>query len=204
MRAPGALLLALLLGVLAGCAAGDDGFVVPRVGPARLDVDTPELRALKKEVGVEPCVPGSGRSDLPPVTLPCLGGGPDVRLDQLRGPLLVSVWATWCAPCRKELPLLQRYAEEYDGRVDVIGINFTDQYPAKALRLLDRSGARFPQLADFGEEIVTGRPPFPALKQLPMLAVVDAEGQVSVQVTRIDTYAELTGLVERHLGAAPA
>ena len=201
-RTARAALLVVLTGVALGACSpeADDGFVVPQVGPAELDVGTPELRRLKAEIGIEPCAPGSGSNDLPAVTLPCLGGGPDVALDTLEGPLVVTVWAQWCAPCREELPILQRFARAYDGRVGVLGIDFTDQYPREALGLLRETGATFPQLADFDEQIITGRPPFPSLVTLPMLALVDADGGVRVHTERITTYEQLAGLVEQHLG----
>jgi thiol-disulfide isomerase/thioredoxin len=52
--------------------------------------------------------------------------GPDgnpVRIKDFAGkPLLVNLWATWCAPCVVELPTLKRLAEHYEGRLQVIGI----------------------------------------------------------------------------------
>ena len=53
--------------------------------------------------------------------------GPDdapVTLASFRGkPLLVNLWATWCAPCVKELPLLDDLAGEYDERLHVIAVS---------------------------------------------------------------------------------
>ncbi len=60
----------------------------------------------------------------PEFTLPQLDGG-QISLSQLRGrPVLVNFWATWCAPCRSEMPALQRVAAQYAGSgLVVIGIN---------------------------------------------------------------------------------
>jgi hypothetical protein len=79
-RALPARVAVLLMGAvlaLAGCSPDS----VPSPGPARIDVDTPQLRELKQEAGVERCVPGTAdpvAGGLPDVTLPCLGGGREV------------------------------------------------------------------------------------------------------------------------------
>jgi cytochrome c biogenesis protein CcmG/thiol:disulfide interchange protein DsbE len=58
-----------------------------------------------------------GERTLPDFTLPDMYGG-ELKLSELweQGPVLVNFWATWCVPCCKELPHLQRFVEEYGGR----------------------------------------------------------------------------------------
>ena len=59
----------------------------------------------------------AAQTDLPSVTLKSMGGV-DVQLHQFLGkPLVVNLWATWCPPCRHEMPLLVRTASE---RKDVV------------------------------------------------------------------------------------
>ena len=82
----------------------------------------------------------SAQADLPDVTLPRLGGG-EVSLHQFLGqPLVLNLWATWCPPCRREMPLLVRTASE---RSDVIFV-FASQDRGNAAPLvrsfLDESG----------------------------------------------------------------
>ena len=84
--------LAVLSAVgLVGCGGGD---AVPGPGAPHIDVDTPQLRALKAEAGIEPCRSGERGSDLPAVTLSCLGGGRAVDLSTLDGPLLLNFWSS--------------------------------------------------------------------------------------------------------------
>jgi peroxiredoxin len=51
--------------------------------------------------------------------------GDSVSLDELRGrPVLLNVWATWCHPCRDEIPELQRLHERYRGRgLELVGVS---------------------------------------------------------------------------------
>lgn len=197
-------LLAALLVVafLTGCAPTqqDGGPDFPKVGPAKIDVDTPQLRAMKAKTGIEDCRPGHASNDLPAVTLPCLGGGPAVRLDRLTGPLVVSVWASWCGPCRKELPYYQQLSRKYAGKARVIGIDYTDPQTVGAMDLLRDTGVTFPQLAD-PQSDVAAQKPFPRMNQLPVLLLVDSDGTVvHVEIGELTSYDELEGLVHHYLG----
>jgi cytochrome c biogenesis protein CcmG, thiol:disulfide interchange protein DsbE len=49
--------------------------------------------------------------------------GDSVILTGLGEPILLNVWATWCAPCREEMPELQELAERFDGRLRVVGVS---------------------------------------------------------------------------------
>ncbi len=49
-------------------------------------------------------------------------------------PVIVDVWAPWCAPCRRMTPIVERLAGEYEGRVDVWKVN-ADEQPEQARRL---------------------------------------------------------------------
>jgi thiol-disulfide isomerase/thioredoxin len=188
--------------VLAGCGGGGD---VALPGPAKIDVDTPELRQMKARAGVEDCAPARGEhvdGGLPPVTLPCFGGGPDVQLGALRGPMVVNLWASTCGPCRREMPILQDFHEEYGDRVRVIGIDYQDVQTEAAMDLVRQTGATYPLLADPQSDL-SGAAPFPALRGLPFLALVDAGGRVAHQeFTIIESRQQLVGLVNRHLGTS--
>jgi thiol-disulfide isomerase/thioredoxin len=193
---------AALLLLLVGCSGDDSPGLVPGPGPAKIDVDTPELRQAKQAAGIEDCVPGWGEpvdGGLPQVTLPCFGGGRDVDLSTLRGPLVVNVWGSFCGPCRTEMPVLQQFHEDYGDRVGVVGIDYQDPQTGAAMDLARKSGVTYPLLADPQSDI-QGQEPFPLRMGLPILAFVAADGTTSVASGGVESVSELVGLVDEHLG----
>lgn len=193
--------LLLVAALAAGCSAGtqDTGL---QPGAARIDVDTPQLRRARAELGVEPCRPGDAapvRGGLPDVTLPCFGGGPDVDLGSLRGPLVVNLFASWCGPCREEMPLLQRFHERHGDEVPIIGIDYEDVQVTAAMDLVRETGVTYPLLAD-PQSRLQGSPPFPGRMGLPMFAFVDEDGRASVVAGGVESVDDLTAMVEEQLG----
>jgi thiol-disulfide isomerase/thioredoxin len=197
MRRWSALLLVVLVVVLIGGC--DD---VPAPGD-KIDVDTPELVEAKQQAGVEDCTAGSAghvAGGMPKVTLPCLGGGPDVDVASLRGPMLVSIWAFWCGPCRDEMPILQSFYDAHGDQVPVMGVDYQDAQPGGALALMEATGATYPSLADpYGA--LSAQAPLPVFRGLPFLLFVDAEGKVAhVLNDEVESERQLRELVDDHLG----
>lgn len=134
MRRPAALALALAL-ALAGCTRST-AYVDP-VPPNREPVTGARC----------PATTGTARSALPNVTLACLGPGQPVHLAAVRGPALVNVWASWCAPCIDEMPRLERLHTSAGGRLLVLGV-VTDDRAAPARALVAKLGVTYPSLLD--------------------------------------------------------
>jgi thiol-disulfide isomerase/thioredoxin len=183
--------------VLAGCSRADEA--VPGPGPAKVSVDDPDLAAVKERIGMADCVAGPGDGGLPAVTLPCLGGGRSVDLSSLRGPMVISFWASWCEACRTEMPALQDFHREYADRVPVLGIDWVDQYPGSALELAGESGATYPSLADPGGDLQETSE-FAKVRALPYLVLLDERGDIAyAEFGVVESSEELAALVEDHL-----
>lgn len=189
------LLLASCTGGSSGSSSGGDGSAAQAGAAAQVDVDTPQLRALKAQAKVRPCRPGRASTDLPRVTLPCLGGGPSVRLDSLRGPLVVNLFAQWCGPCRSEMPYYEELHQKARGTLDVVGVDYLDTRPDKALELVRDTGVTYPLLADPGGRLRADL----RIRGLPGVAFVSADGSVQVEFGVVDSYAELRAATEKHL-----
>ena len=129
---------------------------------------------------------------LPDVTLAALDDGEPLELRTLRGPMVINLWASWCTPCRKELPQYQAFSEKYAGRVAVVGIDFQETRPAAARELARATGVRFPLYSDpDGELRAIG---------LPKLLLLDEEGRVAhEEYVEITSVGQLERLVEKHL-----
>jgi thiol-disulfide isomerase/thioredoxin len=85
-----------------------------------------------------------------------LEGGTDAfeaRLQALRGhPVVINKWASWCGPCRAELPILQQVSTAQGKRVAFVGVNARDKRPA-AERFAARYPVPYPSYEDDGEKI---------------------------------------------------
>ena len=77
--------------------------------------------------------------------------GETIRLSELRGqPVLVNLWATWCPPCREEMPAIEKVYQEFkDQGLVVLAMNMTYQDDASAVApFIERHGLTFPILLD--------------------------------------------------------
>jgi cytochrome c biogenesis protein CcmG/thiol:disulfide interchange protein DsbE len=128
-----------LLFLLAGLAAGVLlGLTVLNAVPGRNNSARPSPPATGKSVQDFTLLDINGQS---------------VRLSALRGkPVVVNFWATWCVPCREEMPLLGRSADQLKDRVVFLTINNDEQ--ANVVReFMDELSIQMPALLDPGGKI---------------------------------------------------
>src|SRR5438093_8486581 len=85
--------------------------------------------------------------------LPGGSGAFQKRLAELRGhPVVVNKWASWCGPCREEMPWFQRQAAERGKRIAFIGVDSKDS-DAAAKQFLNEFPVPYPSYTDPGQDI---------------------------------------------------
>jgi thiol-disulfide isomerase/thioredoxin len=108
----------------------------------------------------------------PDFTLASKEGG-NVRLqEQLGNVVLINFWASWCGPCREELPYLEELQQEYaDLGFTILAVN-VDEDPSKADILLNDIPVSFPVLFDVNDEVSK----LYDVQAMPTTVIVDRDG----------------------------
>ena len=116
--------------------------------PQETTQSAPDLTQARARAELPACETGAeGPAGLRGLTAECLGDGKPVDIaSALSGPVLVNMWATWCEPCKTELPVLAQYARE-PGAIRVVTLGVQSK-PADALELLTALNVRLPSLLD--------------------------------------------------------
>jgi len=100
--------------------------------------------------------------------------GERVRLQDLRGkPVLLTFFASWCGPCRRELPGVVKLHEEFKGQgLQVIGVN--DEGKGTARHFAEKAGLTFPVLDDSGDKAHR----LYRVRAIPAAFLIDRDGKV--------------------------
>lgn len=122
--------------------------------------------------------PPQAGSPAPDFTLQDLEGRP-VRLADYKGKVvLINFWATWCEPCKKEMPEIQAAYEQHKGEgFVVLGINFGEK-PKGAEKLVKAMGLTFPILIDRKVEVAERY----GVINLPVTFFIDRDGIIRERV----------------------
>ena len=131
--------------------------------------------ALRREGSSSPLVQEDGVREAPSFALPgLLDEGDVVRLSDHRGsPVVLNFWASWCAPCRREMPALAQMSAELKGRVTFIGIDHQDRRE-EALALLQETGVRYPTAFDPTGDTARDY----EVRGMPTTVFIDADGRL--------------------------
>jgi peroxiredoxin len=102
-------------------------------------------------------------------------GGPNLRLQEQRGQVvMVNFWATWCGPCRQEMPHLNRLYGKYRAAgFTLLGVNI-DEDQHKAINLSSKLGLEFPVLLDSEKKVSR----LYDLSTMPSTVLIDRDGKV--------------------------
>jgi len=101
--------------------------------------------------------------------------GENLRLSEYRGDVvMVNFWATWCGPCRQEMPLLDQLYSRYE-RVGftLLGVNIDDN-SSKAMNMVQELGVSFPVLFDSRKQVSK----LYQVDTMPATVLIDREGTV--------------------------
>lgn len=101
--------------------------------------------------------------------------GENIRLSEMRGKVvMINFWATWCAPCRKEMPLLNDiYNKHSKSGFVLMGINI-DNKPKKAEKMAKKLGINFPVLFDNTKKVSEAY----GVSAMPFTVILDKGGRV--------------------------
>jgi peroxiredoxin len=123
--------------------------------------------------------------------------GREVSLSELRGQaVLLSFWASWCAPCKEEIPLFEKLRHEFEPRgLAVWGINNEPRQTAR--EFLNRYGRDFPTLLDEKRSVFGD---YEAGK-IPVSVVVDRTGRVVSYLVGLGGEAHFRAAIEKALAA---
>lgn len=201
------LAAAVVAGGLAGCSPASEQGPAPSAAAvtASTNPNTPALIAQRQAAGLPDCAVPASRATpvdggLPAIVLPCLGSEKSVDISQLRGtPMVVTLWAQWCEPCKGEAPLLKEFAKRASEKIGIIGIDYNDPDPAAAITFAEKAGWTYPHLVD-PDALLKTRMTLPGI---PVTLLVDAGGRVVYRVTgALTSTDQLVALVRDRLGVS--
>jgi thiol-disulfide isomerase/thioredoxin len=113
-------------------------------------------------------------STLPDVDIERLDGSETISLADLDGPAVVNLWATWCAPCRREIPAFEAVHRARSDEVRFVGVNVGEDVDVAA-EYLAEVGATYDQFSDSEGYVVTELD----TTAMPVTIVIDADGAIT-------------------------
>jgi thiol-disulfide isomerase/thioredoxin len=127
-------------------------------------------------------------------TLECLDGNSNIVLEAIKGPAIINVWGSWCAPCREEMPFLRQLAAT--GKVQIIGIDVEEPNIEKGRKFVINQGITWPNLYDRD-----GSTKSTFGMGVPVTWYLDSDGKVVYRhIGVLNSKRQLFLQVEKHLG----
>jgi thiol-disulfide isomerase/thioredoxin len=117
------------------------------------------------------------------IQLPDLDGN-QTRLDQFKGQvILLNFWASWCAPCRQEIPDFIALQDQYGPKgLVIVGVSLDEEGPAYLGAFARELGINYPILRA-GDQITRVRDQVGGFRGIPTTLLVDRTGRVVVKYT---------------------
>ena len=135
-----------------------------------------------EETGTEPAGTEPPGIPAPDITIYDGEGNPVKLSDYFGKPIVMNFWASWCGPCKMEMPDFNEKSQELDGKVQFLMINMTDggrETVETASAFIDEQGYTFPVFFDTTTEAAYTYGAY----SLPTTFFIDAEGNAIAQAT---------------------
>lgn len=137
------------------------------------------LVAAGQSTTLDDAVRRGERPTAPTRELPKLGATGRASLADYKGkPVVLNFWASWCDPCRQEVPLLTRFQKKLGNRGTVLGVTYKDD-PQASRKFAEQYGVNYPSLRDSKLQLA----PEYGTRALPETFVIDPRGRL-VAVSR--------------------
>lgn len=168
--------------------------------------DPAQLAQARTEAALAGCPqtgqPVAPQSVLAGVTAPCLASGApyDVGAGTAGMPMVINMWAVWCTPCRRELPVLDDYATRAQGRVTVLAVHAKEgaNSPFLVLKYLAELGVRLPTVLDTEGAVAAA---LQAPRVFPSTIIVRPDGTVAKVLPQLfDTPDQFADAVAQYTG----
>lgn len=83
-----------------------------------------------------------------PIELGCLDGSVGASVNALRGPVIINVWGSWCAPCKEEMPIFRSFYAKAKGKLQLVGVDVEEASIKNGQEFVLKNGITWPNLFD--------------------------------------------------------
>ncbi|ANB57917.1 thioredoxin family protein [Anoxybacillus sp. B7M1] len=121
--------------------------------------------------------------------------GQQIRLSDLRGkPVIINFWATWCPPCQKEMPDIEKFYKQYKDDVELLSVHLTSQDRRENLSpFMKKYGLTFPIVMDEKGEVLK----LYNIQTIPTTYIIDGQGVIRKKVIGPMTYKQMQDIISR-------
>lgn len=126
----------------------------------------------------------------------CLDGSPGIQLSALRGPMVINVWGSWCAPCEEEIPIFRNFYAKAKDKIELVGVDVEEASAKSGRDFVIKNGITWPNLFD-----AKGNSRAYFGMGVPVTWFIDEDGKVAYKkIGVIKSEEELFAMTEKYLG----